>query len=583
MAKMLPPVILEKGTSPAEYKVFGFIKKGLSDEWTALYSVPLSSHPHKRWAEIDFLLVGPDGIYCLEVKGGRISRSNGEWHFTDRNGNTTSKREGPFEQAGSAAAALRSYLIDSGFRYLEDVPYGYGVVAPDITFSIQGPDIEPDVIYDERDLARPFSEYIRRLTDFTVRRTRAIGVRNVKRLTPDDSRTVIDLLREDFDLRPSLKMQVGQIDRELVRLTHEQDRALKALEENSQVIVKGGAGTGKTLLALEEAKRHAAASKHVLLCCFNTRLAGFLKQAASKLPFVEVWHFHGLLASLIAEAGLTDQLPRAEADDLYTKFYPQYALDALLSLDRLESYDVLIADEAQDLLLETYLDVFDALLKCNLRNGYWRFFLDPNQDLFGGLGVRALQRLNTLRPVSYQLTLNCRNSLPIGMFTAMLTGASSDNTLSPEGPAVDYRFYRDYPHERREVSRLIGRVISEGILPQNIVILSRYRRENSSLKDGFLELPYKLLDVTNEGRVPSPSAVGFSTISGYKGLECDVVIVIDIDDLEHPDALGLVYVGTSRAKAILAVFLHEKLEDLYKEKAQAYGKQLGQRLSNPDN
>ena len=39
-------------------------------------------------------------------------------------------------------------------------------------------------------------------------------------------------------------------------------------------------------------------------------------------------------------------------------------------------------DEAQDLLLDSYLDVIDASLKRGLNGGCWRVFLDPNQNIY---------------------------------------------------------------------------------------------------------------------------------------------------------------------------------------------------------
>ena len=83
----------------------------LSREWVTLHSLGLSTHERKPWAEIDFVLAGPAGLFCLEVKGGRIARTDGMWSFTNKAGRTDEKREGPFEQVGSAAAALYKYIL----------------------------------------------------------------------------------------------------------------------------------------------------------------------------------------------------------------------------------------------------------------------------------------------------------------------------------------------------------------------------------------------------------------------------------------------------------------------------------------
>src|SRR2546423_12146641 len=110
MPKMYPPEVRVGTASAAEKRIFGRLKQGLSDEWLVLHSLGLAGHERKPWAEIDFVVVGASGVYCLEVKGGRVARKDGTWLFTDKNDEVTSKVEGPFAQVGSAAGALAGHL-----------------------------------------------------------------------------------------------------------------------------------------------------------------------------------------------------------------------------------------------------------------------------------------------------------------------------------------------------------------------------------------------------------------------------------------------------------------------------------------
>ncbi len=75
MARMLPPEVAEDNPSNAEKRIFQKFKDGLSGEWTVLHSLGLAHHNRKRWAEADFVLVGPRGVFVGEVKGGRIARN----------------------------------------------------------------------------------------------------------------------------------------------------------------------------------------------------------------------------------------------------------------------------------------------------------------------------------------------------------------------------------------------------------------------------------------------------------------------------------------------------------------------------
>ena len=138
MAQMLPKVVAEHTASSAERRLFPRIRDELSDDWCVLHSLGMTRHARKPWAEIDFVLIGPPGIYCLEVKGGRIARTDGVWTTTDRYGKTSQLKESPFAQVGSAAAALRNFLVDA-IPQLHSAVVGYAVAMPDIVFNIVGP------------------------------------------------------------------------------------------------------------------------------------------------------------------------------------------------------------------------------------------------------------------------------------------------------------------------------------------------------------------------------------------------------------------------------------------------------------
>src|SRR2546425_271075 len=140
MARMIPTIISGETESSAERKLFAKIRDELADEWSVLHSLGLALHDRKPWAEIDFVLVGPTGVYCLEVKGGRITRTEGVWTTTDREGHTRPLKESPFAQVGSASAALYKFLVERIPALRESIT-GFGVATPDVQFSVVGPDV----------------------------------------------------------------------------------------------------------------------------------------------------------------------------------------------------------------------------------------------------------------------------------------------------------------------------------------------------------------------------------------------------------------------------------------------------------
>lgn len=575
MARMYPPEVWAKNPSEAEKRLFRKIQQDLSDEWTVLHSVGLVGHRSKAWAEIDFVLVGPGGVFCLEVKGGRVGRKDGLWIFTNRRGEASTKREGPFEQVGGGSAALRKHLYDKIPSSRSSV-VGYGVATPDISFEIEGPDIEQEVVYDLDDAGRPFAEYVERLTTYWHHRMELQRGTTVRLLTEIERQSIVDQLRGDFDFRPSLRQRIGLVSDELLRMTHEQYRALDGLVDNERALIRGGAGSGKTLLAVEEAHRQASAGRKAFLCCYNRQLAEFMAAAVADTPAITVEHLHGFMTRTVKTGSLEDRLPDAQPADLFTIFYPELCLEAVLGSDLFEHFDVLIVDEAQDLLLNPYLDVMEALLGGGLEKGTWRFFFDPKQNIYKGIEPDGLRRLLSMQPAQFRLPLNCRNTAPISATTSLLSGVFSDEECRVDGPQVEQFWYRDEDEERRLISRYVNRLLSEGVPPEQIVLLSRRRIERSCLNQRMPSIPYPLDTTESALWNPAPRSVRWSTISAFKGLEADAVLVVDVDDLTDLDSLSAMYVATSRARALLALFLSEDVRADYELRALEYGRQVAE-------
>lgn len=565
MARMIPAAAVESTSSSAERKLFTLFRDQLPATWTVLHSLGLSSHAKKPWAEIDFVLVGPDGVYCLEVKGGDVSRHNGLWHFTDRYGNVHTKAEGPFQQVGGAAAALYHFLTEHsrGFNAI----VGYGVMMPDVVFREDGPDIELNVLYDSTDAERSMKAYVQRLAEYWRKRLR----RSDDPLAPGECSSIVDALRGDFDFHKPLSRIAQDVCNELLSLTTDQYKALDTMEENPRCIIKGGAGTGKTLLAVEEARRAAAHRKRVLLCCYSRNLATFLKSAIDE-ELIHIESLHRLMYGYISAAGLTSLLPDAEEHYLFEVGYPQTCIEALTRLDSFQPFDTIVVDEAQDLMLDTYLDVLDVLLKDGLDQGMWCFFLDPKQNVFKGIQQGIHERLKRCHAAVATLHVNCRNTRPIAVSNALLSGLSPDAVARAGGPEVEMYWFRDRSHVRRAISNFIARLLSDGVRAEQIVILSPYRLAASAVAHG-IDCPHSIADLSDTG-VPAGGCIGFSTISAFKGLEADFVGVVDINHLLSPEMTSFIYVATSRARVLLGVFIDEQSRADFEQRSREFGARI---------
>jgi Nuclease-related domain/AAA domain len=561
--------------SAAEVLVFERIRDELPGHWIALHSVGLTIHQAKPWAEIDFVLIGPPGVFCLEVKGGIVSREGGVWYTTPQHGVNAGKaqalKESPFEQVSSASAALFHFLDGRSAKIAKAIT-GYAVAAPDVAWTIQGPDIDRTLVYDQEDSVGSFVEFVERVTK---RWTEKVGSKWNKRLETlgrADKQLVLDSIRGDFQLVPSLRASADIADRELVRLTDEQCALFSRLAENARVIAKGGAGTGKTVIAVEEARRVAIEGKRVLYTCYSRNLANHVGALLSSDPLITVRTLHGLMMDLVSASGRRAELPHVSEEDLTTLFLPELALEVVLDTLQDTAYDVVVIDEGQDLLRDSYVDVIEGLVGGSLRTGHWRIFLDPNQNIFRGVAASALQRLRSTDPVEWPLTVNCRNTAPIAAQVSLMSGVPLSEVLSPNGPDVEIRWYDSAEDERDLVDDVLRTLSREGLSPSRTVVLSRYRLDGSAMSAAA-----NVVDVSRGAEHDGLDGIRFSTIASFKGLEADAVLLVDVDDLLSDDGLASVYVGASRAKVVLRVFVATSERNRFQQLAKEFGRTLIER------
>jgi hypothetical protein len=428
------------------------------------------------------------------------------------------------------------------------------------------PEVEQDLVYDDRDLAKPMQAYIVRIAEHWQARITALhGGRRPEPLSLRERSLILHELAPDFDLVPTLRARISEVDDELIRLTEQQKELLDGLLDQPRVIVEGGAGTGKTFVACNEAVRLAQTGSGTMFVCYGSRLADHLRPSLASHG-VQVRHIHGLMADLVDAAGRTDDLPSVQSRDLLDIYYPQIAIDALGDLERWGSVDALVLDEGQDLLKPTYVQFFDALLDGELSGGTWRVFLDPNQDLFRGAPLSELERLaNCSHP--YRLTKNCRNTQEIALATSILSGVKLSETLVVEGPEVTEEWCSDAKDRQKNATKVIRDWLRRGIAPHQITVLSPRNFESSTL--GSIDpakLPRQIVDVSHSG-ASDTSRIRFSTIAGFKGLEADAVLLTDLDDLMDPETRSLLYVGASRAKVLMALLLDEGCREQYNARA----------------
>ena len=268
MAKMIPPYC-DDDAPGSEKRVFQRLREDSdTTEWTVLHSLGLARRQSGPYGEIDFVAIIPrEGIVCLEVKGGRVSCRDGVWRTVDGRGHTHELRKSPFRQVQQAMFALRD-SIRKRFRPHSpetQCPIGCAVVLPDVEEQLPPtPEFErSDVIYSQ-DL-QPISASIRRLIRHRLRDHQPS--RRPRNPEPQQAQAIRNFLRPEFYRVAAMSVRIERAEEKLLSLSEEQYDRLDELEDNPRCLFEGAAGTGKTLLAVEYARRRARAGDRVP--CWN--------------------------------------------------------------------------------------------------------------------------------------------------------------------------------------------------------------------------------------------------------------------------------------------------------------------------
>ena len=358
---------------------------------------------------------------------------------------------------------------------------------------------------------------------------------------PGFVQAVTELLAPRFELRHSLGAALEADDRQLLRVTEDQFRVSDMLSRQRRVAVSGGAGTGKTMLALEKARRLAAEGLEVLLTCYNTPLANYLRQAAGPCERLTIANYHTLCWDMARAAG--HPFPDTSVADPPPGFYERILPEALLAaLDTLpRRFDAIVVDEGQD-FLDTWWEPL-MLSLADLEGGILYVFYDDNQKLY--------RRTIAFPARMFEISLrdNLRNTRRISALTEPFYQGPPMRALGPEGQDVERIAIREASEIERKVGRALHHLIKDnGVAPADIAVLMGSGRA-CPLRKGQRIGAFE----TTANQAAEPSKVLLETVRRFKGLERKVVILTAIDDLPAAEETALLYVGLSRARVHLVV------------------------------
>jgi|LSQX01.2.fsa_nt_gb superfamily I DNA/RNA helicase len=567
MAQMIPDFIdQDDHKRNGERMVF----KWLSDDsipGTAFYSLLQKNHKHKMIAEVDFLYISQKGILCIEVKGGQeIYCKDKQWYSLSRT-NVENKISNPFIQAKDCMYALKSYLEQIYGKKSPQTNYliGYAVIFPECRFTGHGNDLVTEVMFDAGYELNEFPSFLNSTLEYWSQMEIIKHNYRPSHLTKEQFNQIIDLLRGDFCVVPSMNLEIQHVNKQMLRLTEEQFEALDITEDNKKVIIQGVAGTGKSLLALEKARKTAAKGKSVLYLCFNKNMSKYADNSieVADNTKITISTYHAFI-----QQHLKNEIIYDKDIEIISKIFIE-------NKPQVEKYDCLVIDEAQDLMSISVIEVFENLLTGGLANSEWVMFLDPNQNIFNNsLEYNfALEYLKeAFSPTLFTLNKNCRNTEQIGRKITVLTLVPSAKHMKITGPKVIIKSYKNETDLLKKLKKEINSLLSGGVSSKDIVLLSKYKLDNSNIKNqkSMCKLDInEVYDISNLGR----KSLNFFTVQSFKGLESNIVFYIDVDGFEKDSDRMLNYVAMSRAKILLYIFYKDEIEEEY-DKITEQGREL---------
>ena len=515
-----------------ELKVFRLLCEQLGDRDVIIVGQRVTDHQKDH--EIDFVVaVEAAGIVCLEVKGGEVWHDGSDWLQRSRRDGYV-KVIDPVRQVRQARYALRSF-VESDPGWTQARPrWNHVVVFPnsDVSQGFALSDCPRWMVIDRNDTMQ-IGEKLRAValdqkTDLPLltataveQLTRALAGRGLPQ------RDVVARALENDDAADILT------DRQAV--------ILDAIRLLNRVEVRGGAGSGKTFMATEQARRLAAAGRRVALVCYSHGLASYLKRITGTWKQRQqpdyVGEFHNLGIKWGAPEGPDESERTTETSQFFEHDLPAQMEYLAASLPDGHRFDAIVVDEAQDFADSWWEPLLIALRDPDAGGLY--VFSDEGQRVFDRQGAPPVPL------VPLVLDQNIRNTRQIASAFQPLVDHPM-RFLGGDGPEV-----RFVPCDAEEALSIgddqVDVLLDEGWRPEDVALLttgSRHPEQVARQAEGTQAYWDSFWDAEQ---------VFYGHVLGFKGLERRAIVLVVNDRFALERARERLYVGLSRARDQLVV------------------------------
>ncbi len=528
MPQLCPPDPSFPDDGGAERALWDALREGLPDEAILFAGVHLLVEDAEH--EIDAVVAWPGvGLAAVEVKGGHVTREAGAWY---QGSGDKRHRIDPVAQVQSARHALQDLLRRHGspaaparIAHLVALPHTY------VSEHVETADLPRGTLLDRGDLDKGPIAVVGKVKAAIERHGQGRAP-----LTEDGAQALVDFLGGSLTGQAEQLTAAAEHETRLEQMTRDQSTILDLVRGWRRASVVGGAGTGKTWLALEQARRRARAGDRVALLCYSRGLGRYFERMTSTWPAHERPAFVGLFHDLPLEWGAE---PGPENDsDYWERRLPLRLGELAAQRAPDELFDCAVVDEAQD-----FGDLWwVSLLRC-LREpdrGGLFVFMDEAQRVFSRTGHVPIDA----EPL--QLRSNLRSTKQI----AQVFGSLAQDELTPRGRSGPPVRLVDVPAEDAisAADDAVEALLEEGWRPGQVALVTTHHRHPEQVNavdvGGFAAYWDDFF---------AEQDVFYGHVLNFKGLERTVVVLAVDGFRESERARRMLYTGMSRARSLLVV------------------------------
>lgn len=519
MAIMYPKSIAEYMPTDSERIVYHELKTQLPDSFEVFYSVKWTDCEDGKLikSEADFIVTSPEyGFLCLEVKGGsNIRIEDNVWYVGDDIHGERKLKRSPYDQAERSMYYF-TQMFSNKYNMDYQGIFGAGAIFP---FYPIGTEVNLDKRHrnctiDSHDLNSIYSKI-----KLMFRLWK--GNKYLWFYPSGQHNALMELIRERLAISAAAGALVKYKEQQLEVINRVQDGYTYFIRNMNRFYVKGGAGTGKTWIAMKMAEESLAEGKRTLFVCTSPHLANRIRERLHK--DIDVFDLSSLIKLCVNESNsLSSPYDRGTVGKLRQ--------------DR-PRYDAIYVDEAQDLTEELAQFVNMLLKEKDARLGV---FYDDVQILRKDSFNNGFE----IDSKPFLLHENIRNTANIYNWTAEKTRLGTDVVSNPvEGPTPITEYITEKGQMTHRLEVLFKRYLDDEHLSNTslVIILDDVERFQEDYSFGIAKWSFVRREVALD------SEIRIASIGEYKGLEADMVVYI------HSSNTGenLNYIAYTRAKYYL--------------------------------